>query len=73
MQEKLNKRNVLQNACKKKNTLYQNCIGLKTEDAENRYKTYKNKLTKIIRTNKKDYYRNLLEKTKTILKEHGTY
>ena len=37
-------------------------------------KTYKkNKLTKIIRTNKKDYYRNLLEKTKTILKEHGTY
>ena len=39
----------LQNACKKKNTLYREFIRLKTVEADNKYKKYKNKLTHIIR------------------------
>ncbi|WP_227487742.1 hypothetical protein, partial [Nocardioides malaquae] len=38
----------LQNACKKKNTLYREFIKLRTKEAENRYKKYKNKLTNIM-------------------------
>lgn len=54
----------LLNACKKKNTLYREFIKGKTKEAENRYKKYKNKLTHIIRANKKDYYKRLLDDNK---------
>lgn len=39
----------LQNACKKKNTLYREFIRLRTTDVENKYKKYRNKLINIIR------------------------
>ncbi len=45
----------LQNACKKKNTLYREFIGQRTKEVENKYK---NKLTNITRTTKKEYYIN---------------
>ena len=44
------------NACKKKNNLYKLFIKVKTKEAEQRYKKYKNKLTDIIRTSKRLYY-----------------
>lgn len=49
----------LQNARKKKNTLYRKFVRVKKIEAEIRYKNYKNKLSSIIRTNKKDYYKKL--------------
>ena len=52
------------NACKKKNTLYRIFINKRTIETESRYKTYKNKLTNIIRTSKRDYYHNQLEQHK---------
>uniref|UniRef100_A0A8C6U0E0 Reverse transcriptase domain-containing protein n=2 Tax=Neogobius melanostomus TaxID=47308 RepID=A0A8C6U0E0_9GOBI len=58
----------LQNACKKKNTLYRQFIRLRTEDSESRYKTYKNKLTNILRKAKKLYYTNLLYTNKNNMK-----
>lgn len=54
----------LQNACKKKNNLYAKFIKLKTKESEIKYKTYKNKLTDIIRNSKKHYYKNILEENK---------
>ena len=54
----------LENACKKKNTLYKLFIKHRTEEAEKRYKLYKNKLVNIIRANKKDYYQKQLEQHK---------
>ena len=51
----------LENACKKKNTLYKLYMKNRTKEAESRYKTYKNKLMSIIRHKKKDYYHNELE------------
>lgn len=51
----------LQNACKKKNKLYRDFIISRTEAAEKRYKLYKNKLTKILRQAKKEYYNSILK------------
>lgn len=59
----------LRNACKKKNTLYKQFIRLRTEDSKHRYKTYKNRLTDILRISKKLYYTNLLNKNKNNIKE----
>ena len=44
------------NACKKKNNLYKNYLRNRSQAALQRYKTYKNKLTGILRTAEKLYY-----------------
>lgn len=54
----------LQNACKKKNTLYREFIKHKTKEAENKYKKYKNKLTNIMRICKKEHYHKILDNNK---------
>lgn len=54
----------LLNACKKKNTLYREFIKHRTENVELKYKVYKNKLTKILRTRKEAYYSSRLEKNR---------
>ena len=59
----------LQNACKKKNKLYRDFIKARTQEAETKYKVYKNKLTTIMRQAKKDYYSALLERNKSNIKE----
>ena len=59
----------LQNACKKKNKLYRDFIKQRTEEAENKYKCYKNKLTNILRTSKKKYYHKLLDDNKNNVRE----
>jgi len=59
------------NACKKKNTLYKEFVKHRTEEKELKYKTYKNKLTVILRKCKKDYYSRLLENNKNNIK--GTW
>lgn len=59
------------NACKKKNNLYKLFIKLKSKEAENKYKLYKNKLTDIIRLAKKSYYKKLLLDNKSNIK--GTW
>ena len=46
----------IENACKKKNELYKDLLKNRTVEAEQKYKTYKNKLTKIIRCSKMDHY-----------------
>ena len=51
-------------ACKKKNVLYRKFLKLRTMEAENKYKVYKNKLTSIMRQSKKEYYHKLLEQNK---------
>ena len=52
--------NGLKNACKMKNRLYKMFLSCRTLAAETRYKTYKNKLTSILRLSKKTYYSKLL-------------
>ena len=54
----------LQNASKKKNSLYRKFIKHRTTEAELKYKKYKNKLTNIMRSCKKEYYNKLVEKNK---------
>lgn len=54
----------LQNACKKKNSLYRLFINNKTKEAELKYKKYKDKLLTIMRVCKKEYYAKLLDKNK---------
>ncbi len=54
----------IEKACKKKNALYRKFIVIRTIQAENKYKIYKNKLISIIRSSKKDYYNKLLDKHK---------
>ncbi|XP_051941777.1 uncharacterized protein LOC127614482 [Hippocampus zosterae] len=54
----------IENACKKKNNLYKLFLKFRTEEAEKKYKTYKNKLVNIIRTSKRDHYHALLEQNK---------
>ena len=51
----------INNACKKKNLLYKKILKDRNKDSEIKYKKYKNKLTNIIRTSKKDYYHKLLD------------
>jgi hypothetical protein len=55
----------LRNACKKKAHLYKICIKHRTLKSEAKYKTYKNKLTSILRKAEKLYYNNLLNRIKT--------
>lgn len=55
----------LQNACKKKNTLYREFIKQRTRDAENKYK---NKLNNILCVCRKTYYSKLLNKNKNNIK-----
>ena len=59
----------LKNACKKKNILYKRFLKSRSEVAEIRYKSYKNKLTSILRQCEKEYYSNLLEESKQNIKE----
>lgn len=54
----------LQKACIKKNKLYKCFIKQRTKESELEYKVYKNKLTQIIPSSKKDYYNNLLNNNK---------
>ena len=46
----------LQNACKKKNNLYVKYLKTKSTEDITRYKTYKNKLTSILRICEKVYF-----------------
>ncbi len=48
------------NACKKKNLLYRNFIKSRTPSNELRYKTYKNKLTKILKRCEREYNSRIL-------------
>lgn len=61
----------IKNACKKKNNLYKMFIKSKTKEAEVKYKTYRNKLTDVMRTSKQLYYREKLNENKTNMK--GTW
>lgn len=56
------------NACKKKNQLYRKFIKQRTSESEIKYKTYKNKLTAVLRKCKKEYYQRLLEDNKNNVK-----
>ena len=47
-------------SCKKKQYLYKLYLKNRTKQSEDRYKKYKNKLTQIIRFNKRSYYHDLL-------------
>lgn len=47
-----------------KHRLYKEFIKHQTKDKEDKYKNYKNRLTSIMRTQKKDYYNQLLFKYK---------
>lgn len=55
----------LKNACKK---LYREFLKNRTEQAENKYKIYKNKLTTILRISKQEYYSKLLDRNKSNIK-----
>ena len=57
--------NGLKNACRKKNGLYRSFLRERTHTSEYRYKTYKNKLTSILRLAEKAYY------SKTNLEKRG--
>ena len=59
----------LKNACKKKNQLYLKFLRTRNYETETRYKTYKNKLTSILRRCERDYYSNLLEVQSSNIKE----
>lgn len=58
----------LQNACKKKNTLFWEFIKQRTKEAEKKYKNYKNKLTNIIMVCRKEYYTKILHYNKSNIK-----
>ena len=59
----------LKNACKKKNLLYKYFLKSRSKQSEDKYKTYKNKLTTILRKYEKNYNIKLLELNKGNLKE----
>ena len=42
---------------------------MRSAEAETKYKTYKNKLTSILRITEKNYYSSMLEKQKANVKE----
>ncbi len=58
----------LRNAYKKKNYLYRCFLKLRSKEAEDTYKKYKNKLVWIIRRHKKEYYGDLLNKNRNNMK-----
>ena len=57
------------NACIKKNNLYLAFLKDRSKLTESRNKKYKNKLTKLLRLEKKNYYRKKLEDCKTNTRE----
>ena len=61
--------NGLKHACKKKNLLYKYFLKSRSKQSEYKYKTYKNKLTSILRKCEKNYNTRLLELNKGNLKE----
>ena len=61
----------LQNACKKKNNLYSLSLRSKDPHILDRYKRYKNKLTKILRLSEKQYFDKFLKEHKNNTK--GTW
>ena len=56
-------------ACRNKNKLYKHYLNTRNNIALNKYKTYKNKLTNILRKCEKQYYVNLLDLHKSNLRE----
>ena len=52
------------NASKKKNELYRTFIRNRSKNAENKYKTNKNKLTFIVQFSEKQYYAHMLERNR---------
>ncbi len=58
----------LDNACKKKNSVYKSLLKHKTEKAEVKYKKYKNKLNSILRKAEKSYYCRKLEEYRNNVK-----
>ncbi|XP_035986589.1 uncharacterized protein LOC118560057 [Fundulus heteroclitus] len=58
----------LRRACMKKNSLYRHFLKKRTVEAEVKYKWYKNKLTNILRSCKREYYNKLLEGNKNNIK-----
>ena len=61
--------NGLKNACRKKNGLYRSFLRERTHTSEYRYKTYKNKLTSILRLAEKAYYSKMLLEKRGNIKE----
>ena len=61
----------LKNACKKKNNLYTKFLQYNNPKSLEKYKRYKNKLTKILRSCEKMYYDKILEQQKKNVK--GTW
>ena len=59
------------NACRKKNSLYVAFLRSKLQTDEQKYKLYKNKLTKVLRNAEKMYYNEQLMKQKNNMK--GTW
>ena len=59
----------LLNVCKKKNLLYKNFIKSHNATKESRYKSYKNKLTKILKRCEMEYFSNLLKDYKHNVKK----
>jgi len=58
----------LLNACHKKNRLYKAFVVNKTLESERKYKTYKNKLTSVLRFSEKKYYSDLLHENRNNIK-----
>lgn len=58
--------NGLRNACKKKNQLYKKYINNPSIQNESKYKQYKNRLTKIMRSCRKKYYNDIIESNKNM-------
>ena len=57
------------NACRKKNLLYRQQLGKKSQALKQRYLVYKNKLTSILRKAEKQYYTDKLNGLKGNMKE----
>jgi len=57
------------NCCKKDKKLYKHFIAKRNITAETRYKTYKNKLTSVLRHAEKMYFKDLLDANKNNIKE----
>lgn len=51
----------IQKAYKKKNKLYKDFLKNRTQEAEQTYKTYKNRLISMMRSIKRNYYSKVLE------------
>ncbi len=58
----------LEKACKKKNKLYMEFLKHRKKEKEDNYKKYRNRLTSIMRCQKKMYYEQLLQKYKKNIK-----